>query len=86
MVDYAKEYGIDLDALVTEGFGHPAAQWDNARIHDRGVEFWEWYRRTNLEAPTGPDNSKYSKARRPRQYSFTDEQMAIAMRSIRESR
>ena len=86
MVDYAKEYGIDVDALMTEGFGHPAAQWDNARIHERGVEFWEWYRRTHPQAPDGPDNSKHSKARRPRQYSFTDEQMAIAMRSVRESR
>lgn len=86
MVDYAKEYGIDFDALMTEGFGHPAAQWDNARIHDRGVEFWDWYRRTHPEAPTGPDNSKHSKPRRERKYSFTDEQMAIAMRSVRESR
>ena len=86
MVDYAKEYGIDLDALMTEGFGHPWSQWDNVRIHDRGVEFWEWYRRTHPQAPNGPDNSKHSKPRRPRQYSFTDEQMAIAMRSIRESR
>ena len=86
MVDYAREYGIDLDALMTEGFGHPAAQWENARIHDRGVEFWECYRRRHPQAPDGPDNSKHSKPRRPRQYSFTDEQMAIAMRSVRESR
>ena len=86
MVDYAKEYGIDRDALMTESFGHPIAQWENADIHDKGVAFWEWYRRTHPVAPTGPDNSKQSKPRRPRQYSFTDEQMAIAMRSVRESR
>lgn len=86
MVDYAKEYGIDLDALMTESFGHPIAQWENADIHDKGVAFWVWYLRTHPQAPTGPDNSKKTKPRRPRQYSFTDEQMAIAMRSVRESR
>lgn len=86
MVDYAKEYGIDLDALTLEAFSHPAAQWENARIYDKGVAFWEWYRRTHPVAPTGPDNSKKSKPRRVRRYSFTDEQIAIAMRSIRESR
>ena len=86
MVDYAKEYGIDVGVLLTEAFSHPVAQWDNARIHDRGVEFWEWYRRTHPQAPNGPDNSKHSKPRRERKYSFTETQMAIAMRSVRESR
>jgi len=85
-VDYAREYGINVDLLSTEAFSHPAAQWDNARIAERGERFWDWYRHTHPEAPKPDGNSKKSKPRRPRRYTFTDEQMAIAMRSIRESR
>lgn len=84
-MDYAKEYGIDLDRLVREGFAHPIAQWENALIAERGEAYWERYRRTHPVEPDGEDNPKHSKPRRPRKYSFTDEQMAIAMRSIRES-
>jgi hypothetical protein len=86
MVDYGREYGIDIDVLVMEGFGHPAAQWDNARIAERGEKFWEWYRQAHAPAPKRDSMGKRSKPRRVRKYSFTDEQMAIAMRSVRESR
>lgn len=86
MVDYAREYGIDVDLLMTESFSHPWSQWENAKIHDQGVKFWEWYRHVNPVAPNGQDDWKRSTVRRPRKYSFTDEQMAIAMRSVRESR
>ena len=85
MVDYAKEYGIDRDTLMTESFGHPIAQWENERIHEKGVEFWDWYRRTHPVAPAASEEP-VRKVRRPKQYSFTDEQIAIAMRSVRESR
>lgn len=87
MVDYAREYGINVDQLMTEAFWHPAAQYDNARIHDRGVQFWEWHRRVNPEPPKPePVAEVKARKRRARQYTFTDAQMAIAMRSIRESR
>ena len=85
MVDYGREYGIDVDALMCEAFWHPAAQWDNARIQERGEKFWEWYRHNNPEPPK-VTVEPVRKKRRPRKYSFTDEQMAIAMRSVRESR
>jgi hypothetical protein len=88
MVDYAKEYGLDVDALMREAFWHPSAQWDNARIAERGEKFWEWHRNLNPEAPQDVQvkPARVRKKRAPRHYEFTDAQLAIAMRSIRESR
>lgn len=88
MVDYAREYGINVDRLMTEAFWHPAAQYDNARIHDRGVQFWDWYRKVNTEPPQSEPvkAEKVRQKRRVRQYTFTDAQLAIAMRSIRDAR
>lgn len=85
MVDYAHEYGIDVEALMFEDFSHPVARYENKRIHDRGVEFWEWYRDTHPEAPPYSDEPVMREPR-VRQYSFTDEQMASAMKAVRDSR
>lgn len=88
MVDYAKEYGIDVDVLMTERFSHPIAQWENARIVDQGVAYWEWYRHQHPEAPKEEPvvvrtRRKYERRER---YVFTDRQLEIAMRSIRDAR
>jgi len=55
MVDWAKELGIDPEALMFEDFSHPIARYENNRIDDRGVQFWEWYRNTHPEEPPVSD-------------------------------
>jgi hypothetical protein len=85
MVDWAKELGIDPEALMFEDFSHPIARYENNRIDDRGEQFWEWYRNTHQEEPPVSDEPVMAEPR-VRQYSFTDEQMARAMRSVREER
>ena len=85
MVDYAQQMGIDLEALMFEDFSHPVARYENDKIHAQGVEFWKWYRDTHPEAPPESDEP-VAKGPRVRKYSFTDKEMAAAMRSVRESR
>jgi len=85
MVDWARELGIDSEALMFEDFSHPIARYDNNRIYDRGVEFWEWYRNTHPDEPPVSDEP-VRRERRVLQYSFTDEEMAAAMKSVREER
>ena len=85
MVDYAQQLGIDLEALMFEDFSHPVARYENDKIDAQGVEFWKWYRDTHPEQPPESDEPVRN-APRVRKYSFTDAEMAAAMRSVRESR
>jgi hypothetical protein len=79
MVDWADELGIDLAALHLEAFWHPVAQWENARISEKGDLYWAWYRQAHPEPPTTV--ARFEAKPRPR-FDFTERQMEIAMRSV----
>jgi len=94
-MDYAKEYGIDMDDLLRESPDHPVGKYIHGKCDRESAAYWDNYRRQNPEAPdweswfrTEPVRARLKRAYKvqPRKHDFTDEEMLIAMGDIRGER
>lgn len=83
-MDYARELGIDLDALHTEAPMHPDQLRNHKRITKMGEAYWSHERflvqaEYSSEAISAETPVKRTRVRR---YEFTDAQLRIAERSL----
>lgn len=86
-VSWAKELGIDLDALQTESPLHPDQLRNHRRITKAGEAYWSHERfLTQVKYGSGaistPVPNVPVKRTKVRRYDFTEAQLEIARRSL----
>lgn len=88
-MNYARELGIDLDALHTEAPMHPDQLRNHKRITKMGEAYWSHERfLTQVKYSSGtistpePVPDVPVKRTRVRRYDFTEAQLDIARRSL----